>query len=41
MVKGVECAELGIKKYEKQLLAQKHKSRQRIANELKVQIAYS
>jgi transposase len=41
MVKGVEYAELGIQKYEEQLLAQKHKSLQRIANELNVQIAYS
>lgn len=41
MVKGIEYAELGIKKYEEQLLAQKHKSLQRIANELNVQLAYN
>jgi transposase len=41
MVKGSEYVEKGIKQYEKQLLAQKHKSLQRIAHELNVQIAYN
>ena len=38
MVKGVDYAELGIKKYEAQLLAQKQKSAQRLANELNLQL---
>jgi transposase len=39
MVKGVEFAETGIKKYEEQLIAQKQRSFTRLAKELKIQIA--
>ena len=38
MVKGVDYAELGIKKYEEQLLAQKQKSVKRMAKELNLQL---
>ena len=38
MVKGVEFTEHGIRKYEEQLLAQKHKSVQRLAKELNLQL---
>jgi len=40
MVKGLEYAEHGIKKYEEQLLAQKQKSVQRLAKELNLQLTY-
>lgn len=39
MVKGIDYAEIGIKQYEEQLLANKRKSLDRLANELNVQIA--
>jgi len=41
MVKGMAFVEEGIKKYEEQLLVQKHKSLERLAKDLKVQIAYN
>jgi transposase len=41
MVKGMAFAEEGIKKYEEQLLVQKHKSLERLAKDLNVQIAYN
>jgi transposase len=41
MVKGLEYVENGIQKYEAQLLAQRHKTLMRLANELNVQIAYN
>ena len=41
MVKGLEYVENGIQKYEEQLLAQRHKSLMRLANELNVQISYN
>jgi transposase len=41
MVKGMAFVEEGIKKYEEQLLAQKHKSLERLAKDLNVQIAYN
>lgn len=40
MVKGIDYAEYGIKKYEKQLLAQKQKSVARLAKELNLQLSY-
>lgn len=40
MVKGIEYAEFGIKKYEEQLLTQKRKSAQRLAKELNLQLTY-
>lgn len=39
MVKGIAFVEEGIKKYEERLLAQKHKSLERLAKELNVQIS--
>jgi transposase len=39
MVKGMAFVEEGIKKYEEQLLAQKHKSFERLAKDLNIQIA--
>jgi len=41
MVKGMAFVEEGIKKYEERLLAQKHKSLERLAKELNVQIAHN
>jgi transposase len=41
MVKGMAFAEEGIKKYEEQLLVQKHKSFERLAKDLNIQIAYN
>jgi transposase len=41
MVKGMSFVEDGIKKYEERLLVQKHKSLERLAKELKVQVAYN
>ncbi|MBE3095085.1 MAG: IS110 family transposase [Actinobacteria bacterium] len=41
MVKGLEYVENGIQKYEEQLLAQRHKTLMRLANELNVQISYN
>lgn len=41
MVKGMAFVEEGIKKYEERLLAQKHKSLERLAKELNVQISNS
>lgn len=41
MVKGTEYVELGVKKYEEQILQQKQRSLQRLAKELKVQIIYN
>lgn len=41
MVKGLEYVENGIQKYEAQLLAQRHKSLMRLANELNVQISHN
>jgi len=41
MVKGLEYVEKGIIKYEEQLLAQRHKTLTRLANELNVQISYN
>jgi transposase len=41
MVKGMAFAEEGIKKYEERLLLQKHRSLERLAKDLKVQIAYN
>lgn len=41
MVKGMAFVEEGIKKYEEQLLVQKHKSLERLAKDLNVQIAYN
>ena len=38
MVKGTEYAEQGVKNYEKQLLAQKRKSVERLAKELNLQL---
>jgi phage portal protein BeeE len=38
IVNGTEFAELGIKKYEMQLLAQKKKSVERMAKELNLQL---
>ncbi len=40
MVKGVEFAEIGIKKYEQQLLDQKLKSAERLAKELDLQLVH-
>jgi transposase len=39
MVKGMAFVEEGIKKYEEQLLAQKHKSLERLAKELNMQVS--
>jgi transposase len=39
MVKGMEFVEQGIKKYEERLLSQRHKTLERLAKELNVQIA--
>jgi len=41
MVKGMTFVEEGIKKYEQQLLLQKHKSLERLAKDLNIQIAYN
>jgi len=41
MVKGLDYVEKGIKKYEEQLLAQRHKSLARLAKELNVEISYN
>ena len=41
LVKGLEYVENGIQKYEAQLLAQRHKSLMRLANELNVQVSYN
>jgi hypothetical protein len=41
MVKGMAFVEEGIKKYEEQLLVQKHKSFERLAKDLNIQIAYN
>ncbi len=41
MVKGMAFVEEGTKKYEEQLLLQKHKSLERLAKDLNVQIAYN
>lgn len=41
MVKGVEYVEIGINKYEQQLLTQKQKTLYRLANELNVQFSYN
>jgi len=41
MVKGMTFVEEGIKKYEQQLLVQKHKSLERLAKDLNIQIAYN
>jgi transposase len=41
MVKGLEYVENGIKKYEEQLLAQRHKTLIRLATELNVQVSYN
>jgi transposase len=41
MVKGMAFVEEGIKKYEEQLLSQKHKSFERLAKDLNIQIAYN
>ncbi len=41
MVKGMSFVEEGIKKYEERLLAQKHKSLERLAKDLNVQVAYN
>ena len=41
MVKGMAFVEEGIKKYEEQLLAQKHRSFERLAKDLNIQIAYN
>jgi transposase len=41
MVKGLEYVENGIKKYEEQLLAQRHKTLMRLATELNVQVSYN
>ena len=41
MVKGMAFVEEGIKKYEQQLLVQKHKSLERLAKDLNIQIAYN
>lgn len=38
MVKGIDFTEYGLKKYEEQLLAQKHKSAQRLAKELNLHL---
>lgn len=40
MVNGLTYVETGIKKYEENLLAQKHKTLLRLANELNLQVAY-
>ena len=39
MVKGLDYAELGVKQYEEQMLIQKQKVVQRLANELNLQIS--
>ena len=41
MVKGMAFVEEGIKKYEQQLLVQKHKSLERLAKDLNIQMAYN
>lgn len=41
MVKGLNYVETGIKKYEKTILAQKHKNILRLAKELNVHVAYN
>jgi transposase len=41
MVKGMAFVEEGIKKYEEKLLLQKHRSLERLAKDLNVQIAYN
>jgi transposase len=41
MVKGMAFMEEGVKKYEEQLLVQKHKSFERLAKDLNIQIAYN
>jgi transposase len=41
MVKGLEYVENGIEKYERQLLAQRHKTLMRLATELNVQVSYN
>jgi hypothetical protein len=41
MVKGMDFVEKGIQKYEEQLLAQKQKSLNRLAKELKMQVVYN
>jgi transposase len=41
MVKGLEYVENGINKYEELLLAQRHKTLIRLANELNVQVSYN
>jgi len=41
MVKGTAFVEEGIKKYEEQLLSQKHKSLERLAKDLNIQLAYN
>jgi transposase len=41
MVKGMAFVEEGVKKYEEQLLAQKHRSFERLAKDLNIQIAYN
>jgi len=41
MVKGMAFVEEGIKKYEEQLLVQKHKSFERLAKDLNIQLAYN
>jgi transposase len=41
MVKGLEYVENGIKKYEEQLWAQRHKTLIRLATELNVQVSYN
>lgn len=40
-VKGMEYVELGVKKYEKQILLYKQRSLTRLAKELEVQIIYN
>lgn len=41
MVKGLAYVEKGINKYEEQLLAQRHKTLARLANELNAQVSYN
>jgi hypothetical protein len=41
MVKGMEFVEKGIHDYEERLLAQKQRSLNRLAKELKVQVVYN
>jgi transposase len=41
MVKGLTYVENGINKYEEQLLAQRHKTLLRLANELNIQVSYN